>query len=627
MSPFIRNLANRRGSLRARVTIAIAVALFGLGLAVGAFQASRRGSELEAERGRTYAAAAVQIAERVGRGLRERLSDLRLYGSLSVFGEKGNDAERRDALVRLRAAVPQYLGIAYTNPAGLVSAATGNFAVGMDLSLRDEFRSARLDAYLGVLAGSAAERGAAPQLLLAIPARGTAGQLAGVLVAHLGVDWMMDEARAVLAPLHNNRELDALVIARDGRVLSGPADLVNTKPRDVASVRARAQSVAAALETWPSGRRYLVGYAPVSAIRELPDTDWSILVRESAESVFADVAALQRLTLVLSSVSALSMALLASLLASWILRPLRVLIAAARQVHEIDGRVIMPLAARKDDFGDLARALQTMLDGLSRRTRELREAQRTQTTLLANLPGFAYRCRADPHWTLEYVSDGVLAATGYGPADLLGKASMDKDDHVHAEDRQRLVTELRRALAARTAYMLEYRITARDGRVRWIGNRGTGVFGDDGNLVSLEGFAADITERHSALQALQEREAQLRLVTENTPAGMAFIDSEGRINYANSTYARMLGRDPDKLPGRPLAEILGGDAMLEVEPHLRRALAGEHDTYERVMAGKDGLQTHMEISMVPNRNARGWVDGVHIMARDITDQRRFEQRI
>ncbi|MBL8481987.1 MAG: EAL domain-containing protein, partial [Rhodocyclaceae bacterium] len=47
----------------------------------------------------------------------------------------------------------------------------------------------------------------------------------------------------------------------------------------------------------------------------------------------------------------------------------------------------------------------------------------------------------------------------------------------------------------------------------------------------------------------------------------------------------------------------------------------------RVMAGKDGLQTHMEISMVPNRNARGWVDGVHIMARDITDQRRFEQRI
>ncbi|MBL8472796.1 MAG: EAL domain-containing protein [Rhodocyclaceae bacterium] len=623
----LQALASRRGSLRARVTLAIAAGLFGVGVAAGAIQASRRGAELEAQRGRTYAAAAVQIAERTGRGLRERLSDLRLYASLTIFGETGEDAERRDALVRLRAAVPQYLGLAYVSQSGLVLAATGDFKVGSDLALLDEFRSARLDAYLGVLNNRKESRNAAPELVLAVPARGTAGQLAGVLMAHLSVDWMLDEARAVLAPLRENRDLDVLVVARDGRVLSGPAELVNSSVRDLATVRARAQSVASALEAWPSGERFLVGYAPVRAIRELPDPDWTIMVRESASSVFADVAALQKLTLVLSSVSALSMALLASLLAGWILRPLRVLIAAARQVHEIDGRVILPLAARKDDFGDLARALQSMLDGLARRTRELRETQRTQTTLLANLPGFAYRCRADPLWTLDYVSDGVLAATGYGASEALGRPSLDHDDRIAAEDRPRVHTELRRALAARTPYMLEYRLMGRDGQLRWIGNRGTGVFGEDGSLLSLEGFAADITERHNAVQALQEREAQMRLVTENAPAGMAFVDVQRRIHYANSAYARMLGWEADKLPGRPLAEVLGGDSMLEVEPHLRRALAGEHDTYERVAAGRDGLQVHFEITMVPNRNARGWVDGVHIMARDITDQRRFEQRI
>lgn len=74
-----------------------------------------------------------------------------------------------------------------------------------------------------------------------------------------------------------------------------------------------------------------------------------------------------------------------------------------------------------DDHGKVTRIVGVNIDITERKNAEeaLRENQRMLATLMANLPGLVYRCRNDADWTMEFVSEGSVALTGYRPEDLL----------------------------------------------------------------------------------------------------------------------------------------------------------------------------------------------------------------
>lgn len=139
----------------------------------------------------------------------------------------------------------------------------------------------------------------------------------------------------------------------------------------------------------------------------------------------------------------------------------------------------------------------------------LREIERMQATLLANLPGMAYRCLNQPDWPMTFVSEGCAALTGWKPADLLA-GRPPYGDLVVPGDRALVWAAVEAAVDTRQPFELRYRITAADGSVRWVWERGRGVFGDDGRLLFLEGFITDVTERTRAEEALVKSEAQLR---------------------------------------------------------------------------------------------------------------------
>ena len=138
------------------------------------------------------------------------------------------------------------------------------------------------------------------------------------------------------------------------------------------------------------------------------------------------------------------------------------------------------------------------------------ESERRLATLMANLPGMAYRCQNDEDWTMFFVSEGCEDLTGYAAARLLGNAEVSYAGLIHPDDRDDTWKTVQTQVAAHEPFHLLYRIVAADDTVKWVWERGRGVFDDAGGLLFLEGFITDVSERVRAEEALRERDDQLR---------------------------------------------------------------------------------------------------------------------
>jgi diguanylate cyclase (GGDEF)-like protein/PAS domain S-box-containing protein len=190
-------------------------------------------------------------------------------------------------------------------------------------------------------------------------------------------------------------------------------------------------------------------------------------------------------------------------------------------------------------------AFQRVCEARSVQTSDLSsytEAQRTLLTLLGNLPGMAYCCRNDENWTMLFASEGCLELTGYTPSDLTVNQKVSYADLIHQDDRERVWTEVQSALAARTRFRLVYRLlSAAPEGVRWVWEQGRGIFSPEGELLAIEGFVTDVTDRVQSEDALREAELKYRSIFEQAAHGIYRSTHDGHFLAANPAMASMLG--------------------------------------------------------------------------------------
>jgi len=170
--------------------------------------------------------------------------------------------------------------------------------------------------------------------------------------------------------------------------------------------------------------------------------------------------------------------------------------------------------------------------------RSLRESQARLETLVANLPGMAYRCRKDGMWTMTYVSEGCEAITGYRREELEENRVIRYSQLMHAEDRAEHLTRCRTMIDAHKSYRGEYRLIDRHGRERWIHESASGVYGDDGTVLFVDGFIQDIT---AARNEKAEREQLDRKVRETQKLESLGVLAGGIAHDFNNLLASVLG--------------------------------------------------------------------------------------
>ncbi|MBI2515713.1 MAG: CHASE domain-containing protein [Opitutae bacterium] len=141
------------------------------------------------------------------------------------------------------------------------------------------------------------------------------------------------------------------------------------------------------------------------------------------------------------------------------------------------------------------------------RTAELAESRRQLASLLADMPGAAYRSEAAPPFRTVFISDGVLKLTGYRATEFF--ADRQWADLMHPDDLGHCRRRLAEALERREPFEVEYRIRHADGTLRHIWDRGHPVLGEDGTPAFIEGLMVDATTYHEAEQRNREFERQL----------------------------------------------------------------------------------------------------------------------
>jgi diguanylate cyclase (GGDEF)-like protein/PAS domain S-box-containing protein len=121
----------------------------------------------------------------------------------------------------------------------------------------------------------------------------------------------------------------------------------------------------------------------------------------------------------------------------------------------------------------------------------------------------------------------------------------------------------------------------------------------------------------SSLQ-LQESEKRLRLITDNVPGLIAYIDPQQRYQFVNAHFHALLNVDADHLIGKTVTESLGPNIYATLRPQLEAALAGERQHFERIntVAGKT---LTLLTDYIPDLDSHGAVTGVFAMAIDISE--------
>ncbi|MDX2218709.1 MAG: PAS domain-containing protein [Burkholderiales bacterium] len=162
---------------------------------------------------------------------------------------------------------------------------------------------------------------------------------------------------------------------------------------------------------------------------------------------------------------------------------------------------------------------------------------------------------------------------------------------------------------------------------RWIRTTLLPDIREDGSVTGVYTVVADIDQDHQLRHALQQKEAQLRLITDNIGAPITYIDRSLRFQFVNKPGEIWAGRPASEIVGALLVDVLGADNLAAIMPFLERAFAGEPVIYERQATWVKGEARWIRNHLFPDRQPDGTVAGIYTLLTDVSEDHRLRDAL
>jgi len=130
--------------------------------------------------------------------------------------------------------------------------------------------------------------------------------------------------------------------------------------------------------------------------------------------------------------------------------------------------------------------------------------------------------------------------------------------------------------------------------------------------------------QEKAEAALRESEERLRLIANNVPALISYVDGEQRYRFSNRTYDDWFGIPYQRMQGRTVSEIFGDEAYGRMRPDIERCLNGANVQFELV-TGEGTQRRTLQVACVPHLDEVGEVLGFYMLANDVTQLKRAQE--
>ena len=306
--------------------------------------------------------------------------------------------------------------------------------------------------------------------------------------------------------------------------------------------------------------------------------------------------------------------------------------AGARESHTAEKRFIRPdgsilwtqLAVTLiREGGEPVAFLSQMIDISDRKVFEeaLATSEERFRSLSAAAPNGIYAL--DLQGRLLYANDRLVELTGLDHDQLAGTGWLRM---VHPDDRERVVSESGPQARDRRL-TLEFRVVRPGGEVRWVRSRASPLLGRNGEQAGFVGSLEDVTNELEAIRELAAREAEFRMLAENSSDFLARHAADGTYRYCSPACEAITGYRPEELVGTSSFRIIAREDEEAVRAYARLLLERDDPataTYR--VRSKDGELRWLETTARAVRDDEG-VREIVSVTRDISDRKQAEMEL